>query len=555
MADGGEEAAGRIGPFDPLRHGLFRRIWTASLFSNFGQLIQGVGAAWAMTQLTGRADMVALVQSATFAPLMLMSLFAGAIADSYDRRKIALVALCIALLGAVGLSLITAFGLLTPAWILFFCFIVGTGMALFGPAWQSSVGEQVPQRELPQAIALNSISYNIARSFGPAIGGFLVATAGVLSAFIFNALAYVPLIVVMFFWRRRPETTRLPPEALGRAIISGARYVVHSPPVRAVLFRILLIAFAGVSASALMPLVARELLNGGAGLYGILLGCFGGGAVIGALFISPIRERMSDERAVSLSCVVMGACLIGTGLSRHGLLTGTLLVGAGAGWMIANALCNISVQMSSPRWVTARALAANVTSVCAGITIGGWAWGHVAAAQGTGFALIASGVALLATTLAGLWWRMPHIEEQRDRDTPLHEPETNLDLNGRSGPIVVTIEYRVPVEQAREFYTAMMPVESIRHRTGGYGWSIARDVGDPEIWTERYHTPTWHDYLRQRDRLTVADLDAWEKALAYHTGDDPIRVRRKLERPYGSVRWRDDVPDRGIIFRFPSPGS
>lgn len=552
MAESGEEAE-RIGPFTPLRHGLFRRIWTASLFSNFGQLIQGVGAAWAMTQLTGRADMVALVQSATFAPLMLLSLIAGAIADSYDRRKIALVALSTALLGAIGLSLISTAGWLSPAWILFFCFVVGTGTALFGPAWQSSVGEQVPQRELPQAIALNSISYNIARSFGPAIGGVLVAVAGVLAAFAFNALAYVPLIVVMIFWRRRPEPARLPPEALGRAIISGVRYVVHSPPIRSVLIRILLIAFAGVSASALMPLVARELLGGGAGLYGVLLGCFGGGAVLGALFISPIKERVTDETAVALSCVVMGLCLVGTGLSRHPLLSGLLLIGAGSGWMISNALCNISIQMSSPRWVTARALAACVTSVCAGITIGGWAWGHVARDLGTDMALVISGVTLLLTVLARFRYRMPMVEQQRVRDAPLSEPETNMDLNGRSGPIIVTIEYRVARHRARQFYMAMMPMESIRHRTGGYGWSIARDVADPELWTERYHTPTWHDYLRQRDRLTVADLDIWQRAV--DLTEEPIRVRRNLERPWGSVRWREDVPDRGIIVRIPQAGS
>ncbi|ABQ66816.1 MFS transporter [Rhizorhabdus wittichii] len=555
MADGGGEAAGRVGPFDPLRHGLFRRIWTASLFSNFGQLIQGVGAAWAMTQLTGRADMVALVQSATFAPLMLLSLFAGAIADSYDRRKIALVALSIALLGALGLSLVTALGLLTPGWILFFCFVVGTGTALFGPAWQSSVGEQVPSRELAQAIALNSISYNIARSFGPAIGGLLVALAGVLAAFAFNALAYVPLIVVMIFWRRLPETSRLPPEALGRAVISGARYVVYSPPIRAVLVRTLLIAFAGVAASALMPLVARELLHGDATLYGVLLGCFGGGAVLGALFLTPIKERLSDEVSVGLASALMGLCMIGTGLSRHGVLTGLLVMGAGSGWMISMALCNINIQMSSPRWVTGRALAACVTAVCGGMTIGGWAWGRIAASEGTGLALVASGTALILTIAASLVWRMPAVEEQRDRDTPLSEPETNLDLNGRSGPIVVTIEYRVPLDQARGFYTAMMPVEAIRHRTGGYGWSISRDVGDPELWTERYHTPTWHDYLRQRSRLTIADLETWQIAIDFHRDKDPIRVRRKLERPYGSVRWREDVPDRGVIVPLPSPGS
>lgn len=555
MAADGTETTERIGAFDPLRHALFRRIWTASLFSNFGQLIQGVGAAWAMTQLTGRADMVALVQSATMAPLMLFSLLAGAVADSYDRRKIALLALFIALAGAVGLSLVTLSGLLTPGLLLFFCFVVGTGTAMLNPAWQSSVGEQVPARELPQAIALNSISYNIARSFGPAIGGVLVAVAGVLAAFVFNALAYLPLIVVMFLWRRTPETSRLPPEALVRAVISGVRYTFHSPPIRTVWLRTFLVGLMGTSASALMPLVAREMLHGDASLYGVLLGCFGGGAVLGAMSISRITERMSDERAMALYSAMMGVSLIGLGVTKVSAVAGILLIGAGAGWMVTMALCNISIQLSSPRWVTARALAAFVTSVCTGITLGSWLWGRIASAYGIDIALIASGVALLLTILAGFALRMPEIEEQRLRDTPLTDPETMLELTGRSGPIVVMIDYRVPVDQARRFYSVMLELQIIRQRTGGYGWSLVRDVADPELWTERFHTPTWHDYLRQRDRLTAADLAIWNKAIAFHQGDEPVNVRRKLERPFGSVRWSEDVPDRGVTVPLSSPGS
>lgn len=555
MADAGAVKQERIGPFTPLRHGLFRRIWTASLFSNFGQLIQGVGAAWAMTQLTGRADQVALVQTATFAPLMLLSLIAGAVADSYDRRKVALTALSIALLGALTISAVTAAGMLTPAWILVACFVVGTGMALFGPAWQSSVAEQVPARELPQAIALNSISYNIARSFGPAIGGVLVAFAGVLAAFVFNALAYVPLLIVMFFWRRAPEISRLPPEALGRAVISGARYVVHSPPIRSVLIRTLLLSLTGAATQALMPLVAHDLLKGGAGLYGLLLGCFGIGAVAGALSLSRIKERLSDERAVALGSLLMGLAMVGIGLSRHAWLTGMLLSCTGGAWMVSVALCSINVQMSSPRWVTGRALAACATAISAGAALGGWGWGHVAAERGTAFALVAAGCAAIVTIAGRLWWRMPVIEEQRDREEPLSEPETNLELNGRSGPIAVSIDYRVPVQQARDFYRAMLELEPIRHRTGGYNWSLARDIGDPELWVERYHTPTWHDYLRQRSRLTAADSETWQRAIDFHIGEQPISVRRKLERPYGSVRWREDVPDRGVIVPLPHQGS
>src|SRR6202051_2197983 len=186
----------------PLRHAVFRRIWLASLLSNFGLLIQGVGAAWAMTQMTSSADKVALVQTALMLPIMLISMPAGAIADMYDRRIVALMSLAIALSGATALTVMAWLNLVTPEILLAFCFIVGSGNALFGPAWQSSVSEQVPAETLPSAVALNGISYNIARSFGPAIGGVIVATAGAVAAFACNAVLYLPLFIVLFLWRR-----------------------------------------------------------------------------------------------------------------------------------------------------------------------------------------------------------------------------------------------------------------------------------------------------------------------------------------------------------------
>src|SRR3978361_2374443 len=162
----------------PLLHSVFRRIWFASLLSNLGLLIQGVGAAWAMTQMTSSADKVALVQTALMLPIMLISMPAGAIADMHDRRIVALISLMIALTGATALTVLAWFNLVTPNVLLALCFVVGSGMALFGPSWQASVSEQVPAETLPSAVALNGISYNIARSFGPAIGGLGGAPAG-----------------------------------------------------------------------------------------------------------------------------------------------------------------------------------------------------------------------------------------------------------------------------------------------------------------------------------------------------------------------------------------
>jgi MFS family permease len=528
----------------PLRHGVFRRIWLASLLSNLGLLIQGVGAAWAMTQMTSSADKVALVQTALMLPVMLISMPAGAIADMYDRRVVALISLSISLAGSTALSVLAWLGLVTPQSLLALCFVVGSGMALFGPAWQSSVSEQVPAETLPSAVALNGISYNIARSFGPAIGGIVVATAGAVAAFAANAVLYIPLLVVLFLWRRSSEPSRLPRERLNRAIVSGVRYIANSPSIRIVLARTLVTGVIGGSVSALMPLVARDLLHGGAQTYGIMLGAFGMGAVIGALNIAEVRKRMSGEAAVRACALSMAGAIAAVAMSKSPVLTAAALVIAGAVWMLAVALFNIGVQLSAPRWVAGRSLAAFQASIAGGIAMGSWGWGHLTDVVGVETALLVSAALMFVSPLLGFWLRMPRIGARNEDAEVLADPEVRLSLTGRSGPLVVEIEYRVAQESARAFHNVMQEVQLSRQRNGAYGWSIARDIADPELWTERYHCPTWLDYLRQRNRSTQSERALHQRAIDFHLGPDPVRVRRMLERPFGSVRWKEDTPDR-----------
>ncbi|MBR0796637.1 MFS transporter [Bradyrhizobium jicamae] len=529
----------------PLRHGIFRRIWLASLLSNLGILIQGVGAAWAMTQMTSEADKVALVQTALMLPVMLISMPAGAIADMHDRRIVALVSLMIALSGATTLTVLAWFKLVTPNILLALCFVVGSGMALFGPAWQSSVSEQVPSETLPAAVALNGISYNIARSFGPAIGGIVVAAAGAVAAFAANAVLYLPLMIVLFLWNRVSEPSRLPRERLNRAIVSGVRYITNSPSIRVVLTRTMVTGIIGGSVSALMPLVARDLLHGGAQTYGIMLGAFGMGAVIGALNISEVRRRMSGEAAVRACALAMGCAIGAVAISNEPVITAAALVVAGAVWMLAVALFNIGVQLSAPRWVAGRSLAAFQASIAGGIAIGSWIWGRITDVAGVETALLISGALMLISPLLGLWLRMPPVgARNEDATEALADPEVRLQLKGRSGPLVVEIEYRVAQDNARAFHNVMLEVQLSRQRNGAYGWSIARDIADPELWTERYHCPTWLDFLRQRNRATQIERELHQKAADFHIGAEPVRVRRMLERPFGSVRWKDETPDR-----------
>src|SRR6187402_3378552 len=528
----------------PLRHGVFRRIWLASLLSNLGILIQGVGAAWAMTQMTSSADKVALVQTALMLPIMLIAMPAGAIADMHDRRIVALISLGIALVGATVLTVLAWFGLVTPNILLALCFVVGSGMALFGPAWQASVSEQVPPETLPAAVALNGISYNIARSFGPAIGGLVVATSGAVAAFAVNAALYLPLMVVLFLWNRTHEPSRLPRERLNRAMVSGVRYIANSPSIRIVLIRTLVTGIIGGSVSALMPLVARDLLHGGAQTYGIMLGAFGMGAVFGALNISEVRRRMSGEAAVRACTISLAGAIAAVALSNSAILTAIALVLAGAVWMLAVALFNIGVQLSAPRWVAGRSLAAFQASISGGIAIGAWGWGHLTDYAGVEVALLTAAGLMLISPLLGLWLTMPRVGARNEDADVLADPEVKLSLTGRSGPLVVEIEYRVSQENARAFHNVMQDVQLSRQRNGAYGWSIARDIADPELWTERYHCPTWFDYLRQRNRSTQSERALHQQAIDYHIGPDPVRIRRMLERPFGSVRWKEETPDR-----------
>src|SRR3712207_1886326 len=172
------------GVFAPLRHRIFFAIWVASLVSNFGSLIQGVGASWLMTSLAPEPGMVALVQVSTSLPIMLFSLVAGAIADVWDRRLVMLLAQGVMLSASAALAALSWLQLITPWTLLTLTFVLGCGAALQAPAWQSSVGEQVPRSELAAAVTLNGLGFNIARALGPAIGGVVVAAAGPQAAFL-----------------------------------------------------------------------------------------------------------------------------------------------------------------------------------------------------------------------------------------------------------------------------------------------------------------------------------------------------------------------------------
>ncbi|WP_108459967.1 MFS transporter [Devosia naphthalenivorans] len=527
----------------PFRYETFRLLWLATLVSNLGGLVQSVGAGWMMTTLTDSHNMVALVQASTTLPIMVFSLAAGALADNFDRRTVMIVAQGGMMIVSLALAAMAILGLLNPWLLLAFTFLIGCGTALFNPSWQASMGDIVPRSDLPGAVTLNSVGFNMMRSVGPAIGGLIVALASAGAAFAFNALSYIPLIVALVRWKPVRPVSKLPRESFGSAMWAGVRYVALSPNLTIVLFRGMLFGLAAISILALLPSVASEYVGGGALVYGTLLGCFGLGAIGGAFLNERVRERYSNEVIVRLASVGFAIACVGLGFSRDVLLSHLALLPAGACWVLSLSLFNVSIQLSSPRWVVGRALSLYQTATFGGMAAGSWIWGATADAFGPDWALATAGVVLLACAVVGL--RLPLPQFNTHDLNPLNtfsEPILRLDLRPRSGPIMVMVDYRIDQADIPRFLALMADRRRIRRRDGARQWALLRDLEQPDLWVESYHVPTWIDYVRHNMRRTKADADNVEQLRALHRGPDLPKAHRMIERQ--TVPLNDDTPLR-----------
>ncbi len=542
----------RASTLAPFRSRTFARIWSASLVSNFGSLIQAVGASWLMTSLAPSAGYVALVQASTTLPIMLLALPSGAFADIFDRRIIMLIAQGSMITVSIVLAVVAYMGYLTPWLLLTLTFLLGCGVALYGPAWQSSVGEQVSREHIPAAVALNTLSYNLARTAGPAIGGIIVAVAGAPAAFVANALTYVGLIATLITWKRTAPESHLPPESILMAMRAGLRYSRLSPAIRSVLLRSLTLGVLGSSIWALMPLIARDLLGGGAFTYGVLFGTFGVGAVVGALVSSAARLRFANETLVRAGTLGFGLTAVVAAFSPWLPLTLAAFVMGGASWVLMLSTFNITIQMSSPRWVAGRALAIYQMVTFGGMAIGSWLWGEVAERHGLVTTLAVSGGLLCAATLLGIKARLPQLEALNltpSRGAMSFTPR--VEVGPESGRVIVNVEYRIRTTDHPGFLEAMQEVRRIRRRDGARRWMLMQDMNDPEVWVERFHSPSWLEHVRRYHRFTVADQEIERRALAFHRGDSPPRIRHLLERPAEfsteAMREAQDLGERAVV--------
>jgi MFS family permease len=514
----------------PLRRPLYRALWTAQLASNVGTWMQTVGAQWLMGTLGGSALEVALVQAAITLPLFLVALPAGALGDIVDRRRLLIVCQSLMLAAAAVLAVTTLSGE-TSRWLLLaLTFALGTGQALTAPTWQSIVPELVDRSEIPLAAALSSVNNNVGRAIGPAVGGALVAAAGPGWTFAVNAASFVGVLAVIGSWRRPPTERVLGPEHITAAMRSGLAYARHAPLLRAVFARAALFVLFGGALWALLPVFARDDLRLGSGGYGLLLGAVGVGAVGGAVVLARIRAaRSSDELVVAASLMFAASCAVCAAVASVPAATLALAL-AGAAWITAASSLNGTAIVVLPAWVRSRGLALYTLVFGGGQALAAIIWGVVAQAWGARVALGAVAAGLVAGLAGRRRWRMPGAAELDVSPAPWPiAPELVLDPAPARGPVLVTVDYRVPAEHHDAFRDRMRHVGRTRRRTGAERWGLFQDGADPDAFVETFLVATWEEHLRQHgERSTASDRTLHAEAVALAGTAGAPRARHLL---------------------------
>jgi MFS family permease len=495
------------------------------LISDIGAFMQSVGAAWLMTSLTNSPLYIALIQTASALPFFLLALPAGSIGDIFDRRRLILGTETWMLVIAAVLAVTTIAGAMTPWLLLLLTLGLSMGDAVESPAWRAIFPELVNQDDLPAAMALNGIEFNLARAVGPGLAGFIIAAVGVAAAFALNAVSFVGVIVVVAKWKRPARKSKLPAETFRGATSAAVRYVRYSPGIRTLLLRSAFLIFFTSSFWALLPTAAKELSKSPVA-YGFLLGFFGAGAVLGAIVLQRTRSKLSTETILSLATATFAAVILSLALLRTPVILSGLMLFGGASWTVIMSLFNIMVQKLAPDWVRARVLAVYLFVFQGSVAVGSTLWGFVAlhtnvhvtlafASIGTGACMVLRPLFRLPNTALDLstWnhWAQP---------TMLEEPAPD------QGPVLVTVKYVIDPAKAPEFLHYIYKYQRVRRRDGATRWGVYFDTEAPHVYLESFQTDSWAEHERQHDRFTLADRELEKRVLSYAL--KPIEVKHYI---------------------------
>jgi MFS family permease len=512
-----------ISSVDPFRHAAFTVLWTATVVSNIGTWMSNAASGWLMTSLNPDPLIVSLVQVATTLPMFLFALPAGALADMFDRRQLLLVATIGSTVVTTLLAILVWLELVTPASLLIFTFLAGVAGALTAPAWQSTVPQLVQKKELQPAIVLNGIGVNISRAVGPALGGIITAAWGIASPFWISAASSLGVIAGLLWWRPPQQPPgRLPAERLWGAMRNGFRYARHNPHLRATLMRALAFFLFASAYWALLPLVARNQIIGGPGLYGVLLGSIGAGAIAGALCLPWLKEWLEPNLLTAAGTIGTAITLVLFGFATNPVTALVASVIAGFSWICVLSALNVSAQLALPEWVRGRGLSLFVTVLFGAMTLGSVIWGKLAGAVGLPAAHFTAAIGAILAIFATWHWKL-QTGAGVDWTPSMHWPApiTTHEVEQDQGPVLVTVEYRIDPKDRDEFLRALESLAQERRRDGACAWGVFEDTGQEGRMVETFMVESWLEHLRQHQRVTNTDRAQQDRVHQFHIEGSP----------------------------------
>ncbi len=511
-------------------HPTFRGLCTGGLAYFVGNAMQVMATSWLVVELTGSAILTALVQTAVFLPMFLLSLPAGVLADVTDRRRLLVASLLTQAALLALLTLLLMADVAGAAVLLLFTFLTGCCIAVLSPAWNSTVADSVPRDEMPQAITLVGIAYNSARALGPTLAGVVFAYAG--SDWVFGIAVLSTLLTWQSIRRWPPQPhppSRLPAERLWGGTLAALRYARHSQLILAQLLRTMAYSAAGSALWALLPVIGLQQLGTGAAGFGALIGCLGVGAVITGLVVNRARVRLGLELLVHAGCVVFAAAMAIAAWSQWRTPVYLSLVAGGGAWMAVMSTFNTATQTSAPPWVRSRAAALHALSALGAFAFGSAFWGVVSSAFGLQAALTLATLAMLAGMLLA---RPFPLRMGQQQDVTPAAPWEDLFVADepapQAGPVAVEIAYRIRTDDAAAFLDALTAMRAPRRRDGATFWRIYRDLGDPSRYCERFIVTSWADYLHQRSRATLADQELEARVRAFVPTGEAISMQHYI---------------------------
>src|SRR5256712_6080280 len=510
----------------PLKDTLYRFLWVTMFASEIGVYMQTVAASWLITSLVPSPFVVALLQVVASLSIFLLALPAGALSDIVDRRKLFLITQYFSLAVAAILSILTLGGFTTSSILLVFSFLLGLGFAMSLPVSIVVQTELVPKHKAMAAMTLFSVAIYIGLGVGPLLGGLVVAAAGPWAVFMLNALSFVGIIVFLHRWHKTTDQKLLPPEQVIAAIRAGLRYMRHSLHVRALFVRDFALTICGSALISLLPLLARNEAGSNSILFGILVGAFGIGGMIGGLIIVPRIKMVSIEKRVSIATIVFAVALAVLSF-QHDIITLFVAVFAvGMALVVTNSSLNFVAYNSVSSWVRTRVVSVHQMVYWGGVAIGSIVWGIVAEIWGIPTALLAASIGLVIGLVTSTRYKLQPLTDV-DMTPSMHwaMPRVMIDIDDHEeGSVLVEMEFQIDPTRSNEFESAMNNVRSIRLRDGAINWVLFHDIENPSRYLEMFTSESWTEHLRQHERITKADLATEQHAISFHIGKDPPRI-------------------------------